>query len=73
VQSKQLDLTRRRLSPRRRRRCDVCGRPALSWEIALETRHGDQVDRCLIERRCDRHYWRPGWSGTVSVGFHQAR
>jgi hypothetical protein len=68
----QLDFARRRLSRHRRYRCDVCHRPAPAWELALRIGCGNQVHRCLTERRCDQHFWRPGRSGTISVSFHDA-
>jgi hypothetical protein len=69
VQSRQLDLTRRRLPRRRRYCCDVCGRPGTTWEIGLRSIGGGRVDGCMIERRCGQHFWRPGRSGTYDVSF----
>jgi hypothetical protein len=69
MQSRQLDLTRRRLPRRRQYSCDVCGRPGPTWEIALRSIGGGRVDRCMIERRCGQHFWRPGRTGTYDVSF----
>jgi hypothetical protein len=69
MQSRQLDLTRHRLPRRRRYACDVCGRPRAAWEITLRIGGGDRVDRCMIEHRCDQHFWRPGRTGTHDVSF----
>jgi hypothetical protein len=72
MQLEQLDLARRRLPRQRRRRCDVCNRPTPAWELSLRIRCGDRVVRCLTERRCGQHFWRPGQSGTISVSFRDA-